>query len=166
VKSNPSIREAESCLARLLFAGVVFTPGCVVNERPLALPKGDHAAIAVLSVGLGVSMREVGRHSWIAARREGETGWTRFENGSMSRSRDPLEDPCGCSKEDDGRRVGAVGLHKVIEGDEAARAIACLERETHRYKDHYGFWPGPNCNTHVEFMARTCGLGVDLPATA
>ncbi len=155
-------RSAVSLLFPLAYGAI----GCVVAERPLALPTGDHAAVGVLSAGLGASMREVGRHSWIAARREGSTEWARFENGSVSHGRAPLEDPCPCSRDDRDAREGAVRLHGVVEGDEAARAIVCLTRETQRYDEHYGFWPGPNCNTYVERMVRLCHLGVDLPATA
>ena len=65
---------------------------------------------------------------------------------------------------------GEVAIHGVVvdeDADNLATMVACLERETKSYRDaNCGCWPGPNSNTFVDGLIRTCGLGIELPATA
>jgi hypothetical protein len=68
---------------------------------------------------------------------------------------------------------GEVAIHGVVLEQDAHDAkemdamIACLEQATKRYTDaNCGCWPGPNSNTFVDGLIRTCGLGIELPATA
>jgi hypothetical protein len=150
-------------MRRLLAIFLAATPllaGCVVGARPLAVPEDDEPAVAVLSDALPEAMGGVGRHSWIAVRQRGSREWRRYEVlGNAGRYYgDPFEGDDG----DD------VRLHGLVHGAEAEPIIACLDRELPRYNEEedYGFWPGPNCNTFVERMARRCGIHVDLPATA
>jgi hypothetical protein len=140
-----------------------FVAGCAVLPRPLDVPRGDDAAVIVASVGLGEAMNEVARHSWIAARERGQARFTRYEIGGGGETDDPFESPCRCTGED---RHASVMVHAVVRGDDAERAIVCIKREDARYHEGYGFWPGPNCNTYVERMARLCGISMTLPATA
>jgi hypothetical protein len=139
--------------------------GCTVAARPLQVPRGDEPMVVVASVGLGEAMNEVGRHSWIAARGPGERRFRRYEIGGGGETDDPFESPCPCSRD---APHASVIAHAIVRGEPATRAIACLERETPRYDrdEEYGFWPGPNCNTYVERMARLCAIPVTLPATA
>jgi hypothetical protein len=157
------MRRGRAALASLVAAPAVV--GCAIPERPLEVPPGDEAAVIVASVGLGEAMNEVARHSWIAARERGERLFHRYEIGGGGNTSDPFESPCACMGED---RHASVIVHAVLRGDSAARAIECLKRETPRYyrEVDYGFWPGPNCNTYVERMARLCDIPVTLPATA
>jgi hypothetical protein len=138
--------------------------GCVVAERPVALPGGDHAAVGVMSASLGEFTKPFARHAWIAVRERGSHRWVRFENGRAGTAgEDPLRDPCECRGPSD---LSQVRAHGLIEGREAERAIRCIDAETRHYRDEYRFWPGPNCNTYVERMLRVCGVELDLPATA
>jgi hypothetical protein len=156
-------RRAKATFALLLVAPAL--PGCELAPRPLTVPPGNDAMIVVASVGLGEAMNEVARHSWIAGRGPGERRFQRYEVGGGGDTDDPFESPCPCARD---APHASVIVHAVLRGDRAARALSCVKRETPRYyrEESYGFWPGPNCNTYVERMARLCGIPVTLPATA
>ena len=134
--------------------------GCVIGERPLVVPDDREAVVMVLSTDLLEAMGAVGRHSWIAARERGAREFTRYE--VLGEAERFVGDPFTSNAGED------VRLHAVLRGADAEAAIPCIERELVLYnkEESYGFWPGPNCNTFVERVARHCGIHVDLPATA
>jgi hypothetical protein len=141
-------------------AAALALAGCVVGARPLELPDDCVATVAVVSDALPEAMGQVGRHSWIAVREEGATHFYRYEvlGQATVHSGDPFEGTGG----DD------VRLHGIMRGPPAVAFIQCLKEETRRYNEEheYGFWPGPNCNTYVDEMARHCGMHAELPATS
>jgi hypothetical protein len=145
---------------------------CLVGEltaREPGLPGGDGAAVALLSAPIPV-LGPVARHSWLVVRVPGEPGWERwdlFENGSgplglVSRRPGDL----AAARADMGN--GATAVEWVVEGEEAAAFAACLRREGPRYpaRDRYRAWPGPNSNSFVDAMLRTCRLARPMSATA
>jgi hypothetical protein len=153
------------------------TVGCL-RPQPATLPRADRAYVAVLSGEMPGSYRDLARHSWIvssvppaaniprrraAARRAtlrryewvGDAHATALGSPEQAFSSDVS--------------VGDVAIHGIKTGspEEMAETIACLERETEKYKDwNCGCWPGPNSNTFADLLIRTCGLGIELPATA
>lgn len=129
--------------------------------RTPVLPDGTHgrerAHVAVLSGEMPGAFGEVGRHSWIVAYRNGR--YRRYEWLGTARATD-TDNPL------DYFGNGEVSLHGVVVEDVDAMA-ACLERETAKYDSfNCGCWPGPNSNTFTDGLIRTCGVGIELPATA
>ena len=166
--------------------------GCF-RTGPATLPKEDLAYVAVLSGEMPGSFRDVARHSWVVsslpdsaplAAAARATPRSRRENGprraptprrSTLRRYEWVGDAHATTLQsvDDAFSsdvsVGDVAVHGVKSGTpaEIAETVACLERETEKYKDfNCGCWPGPNSNTFADLLIRTCGLGIELPATA
>jgi hypothetical protein len=162
---SPDSARSVALLAAALLVSAPAVLGCELAPRALRVPPGDGPVLVVASVGLGEAMNEVARHSWIAGRGAGERRFRRYEIGFGGETDDPFESPCPCARSE---RHASVIVHAALQGDRAASALACVERETSSYRreEEYGFWPGPNCNTYVERMARRCGIPVTLPATA
>ncbi len=148
--------------------------------------------MAVLSGEMPGSFRDIARHSWIVAStpaaipynpreqtynpraQDAKRRWRRSSSPSLRRYEwaghahaTTLTSPSEAFTSD--VAVGDVALHGVKTGspEEIAETVACLERETAKYKDfNCGCWPGPNSNTFADLLIRTCGLGIELPATA
>lgn len=144
-----------------------FGSSCAALPRPVELPAPDAGAtLIVASAALGEPLDDVARHPWVAFREDGARRWMRYEvmccapDTVRGRPHDPLSDY--------GAGGGDVQIHKVLTGQDARDAIACVERAAsdYPYNDLYRAWPGPNSNTFVDYLARTCGLGVELPATS
>jgi hypothetical protein len=130
------------------------------------LPGRDRVHVAVLSGEMPGALREVARHSWIVANvndRSGPPRYRRYEWLGEARATDS-DNPFDYFGD------GEVAVHGVIleeDPETMAEMIACLERETRKYTDaNCGCWPGPNSNTFADGLIRTCGLGIELPATA
>ena len=171
VTTKPCALAVATC-ALAAWSGVA----CVVSPVSLqgaagitgkdGLPRRDRTYVAVLSGEMPGAFRDVARHSWVVANvkdRSGAHRHRRYEwlgEASATDSDNPF----------DYFGSGEVAIHGVVlEGDprEMAATIACLERETKSYTDpNCGCWPGPNSNTFVDGLIRTCGLGIELPATA
>ncbi len=151
-----------------LLALVPIATGCVVAPQPLAVPKGDQAALIVGSAALPHPMGALARHPWIAVRASGERDWERWEVmccadggplGTVERSHvDPLSDH--------GAGGGDVRIHGVWSGRAAEPLVACVRSEAPAYpqRDRYRAWPGPNSNTFVDWVLRRCDIPVALPA--
>jgi hypothetical protein len=135
--------------------------------------KPSPLAVIVCALGASASaFRDVARHSWIVAnvRERTSTGGAhrhrRYEwlgDASATDSDNPF----------DYFGSGEVAIHGVVLEHDAHDAksmdamIACLDQATKSYTDaNCGCWPGPNSNTFVDGLIRTCGLGIELPATA
>ncbi len=172
----------------LLFALAWALSGCF-RPSPATLPKNEVAYVAVLSGEMPGSFRDIARHSWIVASvpRSAPVAAPPHERRSNAPRRPPPRrspslrryewvgnahatslasvDAAFSSDVD----VGDVAVHGVKTGTpaEITEIVACLERETEKYKDfNCGCWPGPNSNTFADLLIRTCGLGIELPATA
>jgi hypothetical protein len=160
--------------------------GCF-RPSPAVLPPTELAYVAVLSGEMPGSFRDLGRHSWVVSNVPQGVNYVpmRRPNEPRSRREQPprrslrryewvgsaravsLASPDKAFSSD--VAVGDVALHGVKTGsrEEIAEIVACLERETARYVDfNCGCWPGPNSNTFADLLIRTCGLGIELPATA
>jgi hypothetical protein len=115
------------------------------------------------------SFRDLARHSWIVAstpRRRRPPSMRRYEWVGDAHAT-TLTNADEAFRSD--VAVGDVAVHGIKTGSvqEIAEIVACLERETEKYKDfNCGCWPGPNSNTFADLLIRTCGLGIELPATA
>jgi len=145
---------------------------CLVGEltsREPALPGGRGAAVALVGAPIPV-LGPIARHSWLLVRAPGEERWERwdlFENGTG-----PLGLVSRRAVDADGALAdmgnGGPTIEWVVEGDEAAAFTACLRRQGPRYpaRDHYRAWPGPNSNTFIDAMLRTCDLARPMSATA
>jgi len=141
--------------------------GCVVARRPAVVPPAGEPAALVGSAALVHPMNDLARHPWVALR-DRDGGWERWEvmccpdnGGEMGTVRRSSIDPL----DDHGGGGGDVRIHGVWSGSEAERIAACVRREAPAYphRDRYHAWPGPNSNTFVDWLARRCSLGVDLP---
>jgi hypothetical protein len=148
---------------------VFLGTGCAAYPKPVELPQDETATVMVMSAALGGPMKQVARHPWIAARPRGSSAFERWEvmccpsstSGTVRHShRSPLSDHGGGG--------GDVQVHAVIRGTAATSAIECIRREAevYPYDDEYLVWPGPNSNTFVDWMVRTCALDVELPSTS
>lgn len=127
--------------------------GCVILQRPVAVPGGDDAAIVLASTAMPEPISEVGRHAWFAVRDRGTTAWDRIEYGGFGPG--PLDG------------VADVRVHAVWRGAVAEAGIACLRAHRDRAMPRpYLMVPGPNSNTFVDRLLRWCHLHADLPATA
>lgn len=172
-----------------------LTLGCF-RPRAAVLPPAELAYVAVLSGEMPGSFRDLARHSWIVAnvpqpmRQEvvyaavGRADEPRRRQPRSRRAQAPRRslrryewvgsaNATSLRSADDafssGVSVGDVAIHGIKTGthEEVAEIVACLERETAKYKDfNCGCWPGPNSNTFADRLIRTCGLGIELPATA
>jgi hypothetical protein len=157
-------------LAASASAACVVSPGGAAGANGKnGLPARDRTYVAVLSGEMPGAFRDVARHSWIVANvkeRAGRAGahrHRRYEwlgDASATDSDNPF----------DYFGSGEVAIHGVVIEDDAKTMeamIACLEQATKSYTDsNCGCWPGPNSNTFVDGLIRTCGLGIELPATA
>jgi len=130
--------------------------GCIVNPRPLEVPRTRGAMVLLVSTEMPTPIDVIARHAWLVVREKGRSEFERIELGGFGSG--PFEG------------VGGEQLHAVWVGPEAERAIPCLlkhERsERDEIEDGYLPWPGPNSNTFVDRLLRACGLNADLPATA
>lgn len=134
--------------------------GCVVPRPAAKLEPSGGAYVAVLSGQMPSPIDTVARHSWIVTHHSGSHRFRRFEMGGDS-EQDPFKDFA----------AGDVMVHGVVEmtDEELNLTEACLERARGAYyKEHPDYFPipGPNSNTIVASMIRTCDLRVELPATA
>lgn len=61
-----------------------------------------------------------------------------------------------------------VQVHSVTGGEDAKEIAARIHRRAREYpyQDRYHAFPGPNSNTFVAWLARECGIHVELPTTA
>jgi hypothetical protein len=111
-----------------------------------------------------------GIHSWIAAKRTGESEYTTYQVIGWRAYR-------GLSAVD--IRHGAVpdghwfGQHPELLADRRGEGVdALIDRieaavKSYPWPDRYRVWPGPNSNTFVAHVARQVPeLGLDLPPTA
>jgi hypothetical protein len=161
-------------LAALVALAASTSMACVVSPHGAAsaaskdrIARRDRVHVAVLSGEMPGALRDIARHSWIVANvkdRSGAFRYRRFEWLGDAKATDS-DNPF------DYFGNGEVAVHGVVSDErppeELAAMIACLERETKRYDDfNCGCWPGPNSNTFVDGLIRTCGLGIELPATA
>jgi hypothetical protein len=161
----PGLRLARGAFG---FAAALSCCSCVLHARPVAVPDDDQPTAVLASGPLLVPLHVIARHTWFAVRERKDDGWERWEVwapdwgdcwGYVCRRRlDAL------SWNDD----GAVLVHSIVRGPEAARIIACIRSGAPRYpnRNFYAPWPGPNSNTFVDVMLRECKWKVDLPATA
>jgi len=164
---NPRILVGLVALAASASIGcVVSAPGASPLASKDGLPRRDGAHVIVLSGEMPGALRDIARHSWVVANVRGPSGtfrYRRFEwlgDANATDSDNPL----------DYFGNGEVAIHGVVLDDDPVAMtamVACLERETKSYRDaNCGCWPGPNSNTFVDGLIRTCGLGIELPATA
>jgi hypothetical protein len=164
---NPRLLVASIMLAAAASEACVVSPhGASPTTTNGGLPKRDRLHVAVLSGEMPGALRDIARHSWVVANvpdRSGAYRYRRYEwlgQASATDSDNPF----------DYFGTGEVAIHGVVVEEspqKLAEMIACLERETRSYHDaNCGCWPGPNSNTFVDGLIRTCGLGIELPATA
>ena len=164
--TTTSIMAVAALVAATMCAACVVSPGGASSATGTeGLPKRDHPYIAVLSGEMPGAIRDVARHSWIVATVKDPSGsfrYRRFEWLGRANATD-TDNPFAYLGN------GEVAVHGVIanDADEIAAMVACLERETRSYHDaNCGCWPGPNSNTFADGLIRSCGLGIELPATA
>ncbi len=152
-----------------LVAVVMLCSGCVVNQRAVEQPKTSSAAVLVGTAALPNPMDGLARHPWISLRDGESHQWERWEvmccpddGGEMGTVRRSNVGPLV----DYGAGGGDVRIHAAYSGEAAERIIACMRENAPRYpyRNQYRAWPGPNSNTFVDYMARECGISVDLPA--
>ena len=152
-----SMRRWSVCTVTVVALSALAS-GCVIMKRDLKLPGGDGAAILLVSGAMPPPISDVGRHSWFAVRRKGDSKFRRIEFGGGPS--DPFGDFGG----------GDVRLHAVWTGTQAEKGIACIienaEKPMRHIRKEYWPWPGPNSNTFIDILLRKCNLHADLPATA
>lgn len=155
-----------------LGASAVWLSVCLVGElvsQEARLPPPTGPAVALVSAPIP-ALGAIARHSWLVVRAAGEEGWERwdlFENGSG---------PLGLVTRREVTADGALAdmgngrslVEWVIEGDEAESFTACLRHEAPGYpeRERYSAWPGPNSNSFIDAMLRTCDLARPMSATA
>lgn len=164
---NPRLLVASIALVGAASQACVVSPhGASSASTKDGLPKRDRVHVAVLSGEMPGALRDIARHSSVVANVKGRSGayrYRRFEWLGQANATDS-DNPF------DYFGTGEVAIHGVIveeTPEKLACMIACLERETKSYRDdNCGCWPGPNSNTFVDGLIRTCRLGIELPATA
>ena len=136
--------------------GGLLALGCVVNPRPLDVPRTRGAVVLLVSTEMPSPIDTIARHAWLVVRKKNESVFYRIEYGGFGSG------PFG--------GVSGELLHAVWVGEEAEHAIPCLEHHANlgerRIRSGYLPWPGPNSNTFVDELLRACDLHADLPATA
>ncbi len=164
-------RSASSPYARV---GVLLAMGAVtgcVRPRPGVLPPREAAYVAVISGEMPGAFRDVARHSWIvsnvpATLPSRSSTLARYEwlgDAEVTTYADPS------AAFTSGVNPHEVAISGVVRGsrEEIAEVVSCLARVTKAYKDfNCGCWPGPSSNTFTDLLIRSCGLGIELPATA
>lgn len=162
--SNPSLAP----LFMLAAAAACF--GCVLHERPVAVPDVEGPTAVLASGALFPPMHVIAKHTWFAVRERRDEPWERWEIWY------PDSEECTlwgyvCKRSLEALswgNDGTVRVHAIIHGPAAKRVIECLRAEAPQYpnRNFYAPWPGPNSNTFVDVMLRKCNWEVDLPATA
>jgi hypothetical protein len=146
-------------VSRLALAlALALASSCIIARQPLVAPPNDEPTVMVLSTRMPAPIKHIARHAYIAVRQPGDDHWTIWEccGPGSHQSDNPFIPSFG-----DGVRV-----HGVWRGKKAEKIIACIPGVTHKYGDpSYLPWPGPNSNTYVEHVMRTCGMHADLPVT-
>ncbi len=111
-----------------------------------------------------------GVHTWVAAKRRDEHGYTRLEviGFGVSRGREAVRVRNGVP---DGYWFGSrpTLLRELRGGAEVDRLVDRLHAAArdYPYNGEYRVWPGPNSNTFVAYLARAVPeLSLDLPPTA
>lgn len=150
----------------LLSTAAAQTTACGVPHRDAQLPPRERAYVAVLSGEIPGVIEQVARHAWIIAAIPGERTVRKWELVGTANRSDTTEPYRFFGGGD-----GDVAVHGVIEGSpaEIERLSACLDAEAEHYDDRHATYfpiPGPNSNTFVAEALRTCGIHVELPATA
>ena len=138
---------------------LVALAGCVVPHPDAKLPPKESAYLAVLSGEMPPPIDLVSRHAWIVVHLPG-TPDHRFEYGGGG----------GAGTFDD-FTGGDVMLHGVLRGTplDIRAKDDCLHRaspEARRRHPGYFPLPGPNSNTYVDILLRSCDIPIELPATA
>lgn len=108
-------------------------------------------------------------HSWIAAKRAGNSRWNSYEvigwrEGSglpvVAVNTRPADGLWYGNRPTILKRITGPGVEVLI--DQIEEAVA-----RYPYPDDYTLWPGPNSNTFIAHIGREVpGLGMELPATA
>lgn len=147
--------DRDRLLLGCLFGACV---GCTVPHPPAKLPSGPY--VAVLSGEMPPPLDRVARHAWIVVQ-PADGPLHRYEYGGGGGSDDPFDDFA----------AGDVMLHGVVPGtpEEIAALDGCLSeasKEYYRLHPVYFPIPGPNSNTFVAHLDRTCELDIELPASA
>ncbi len=111
-----------------------------------------------------------GVHTWVAAKRQGEAHYTRFEvmGWGVLRGEEAVRVRAGVP---DGYWFGnpPTLLRELRGGDEVDALIERLHAAArdYPYNDTYRLWPGPNSNTFTAHLARAVPeLRLELPTTA
>jgi hypothetical protein len=135
--------------------------GCIIAKQSLTPPDNSETTIVLLSGTLGHPMEDIARHPWFAVRKKGESEWHVYEVGGGGTETDPFTKH---------HPYGNAIVHKVWRGDEADRAVDCVDREGRKWKSyiesHYILYPGPNSNTFGDRVLRACKLSASLPSTS
>lgn len=151
-------------------AGGLWLVLCTIGEitaEDKRLPGGTGPAAALLSAPIP-RLGLIARHTWLVVRAAGEDRWQRWDlftedgGGPLGHVATRFDGP------EDDMGAGPSRVEWVIEGEEAAGLAACVRREAPRYADRvrYRAWPGPNSNTFVDAMLRTCEIARPMTGTA
>jgi hypothetical protein len=139
---------------------IAWLSGACAFPKPEAQMPKDENFVAALSGEMPPPIDKVSRHSWIVTHQAGARTYQRFEMGGGS-STDPYDDFA----------QGDVMLHGVVKlSDQRLLEVrTCLAKAKDAYHEefpHYLPIPGPNSNTLVAYLLRTCSIHIELPSTA
>jgi hypothetical protein len=143
---------------RLLLASCM-SGACALPKPEAQMPKNE-SFVAALSGEMPPPIDKVSRHSWIVTHEAGSQTYDRFEMGGGS-STDPYDDFA----------QGDVMLHGVVKlsAQRLVEVRTCFAKARDAYHTefpHYFPIPGPNSNTLVAYLLRTCNIHIELPSTA
>ena len=163
------------CIAALLTA----TGGCVwpfpwmpagddsSEFVPLSALENNGEAVVRLYGTPILNMERLAIHAWFVVKSAEEVSFDRWEvwataSGPYGYVRLNLRSPASVPL------AGRVFVIAELIGPEAEPVIEFIETQSPNYpcRDCYLFYPGPNCNTYVQWVLDSTGWAVTLPPTA
>ena len=166
-EAPPSRYGGRMTMIRAALLAVLSLPACALP--PSSIPGGTNLVV-VKSVQLPDRewlpwYTQFADHCWVDFR--DASGWWRVEWNQHNPDVQMFSIVDGLARSNE-RWEMCVQVHAIEVGD-AAKQIAANIRQRARefpFRDQYRAFPGPNSNTFVDWLARTCGLHVQLPTTA
>ena len=154
-------------ITRTVLLSVLSLPGCAL--APSSIPNLEYA---VLVKSVQLPDREwvpwytrFAEHCWIDFK--DDSGWWRVEWNQHDPKVKLFHILDGLARSDE-RWEMCVQVHAVSAGVAAKRIAAQIHDSAFEFpfQGEYRAFPGPNSNTFVDWLARECGIGVQLPTTA
>ena len=145
----------------------VCATGELLSSEP-SLPPSGHS-VSLVSAPIP-AIGTIARHSWLVVRADGESHWERWDLYATSGG-GPFDHVARAAVDahDALHYLGERGtIEWVIQGQDAVPLIACIRSDAPRYpaRDRYRAWPGPNSNSFIDSLLRSCDVDLPMSPTA